>query len=442
MNCLKNLRRRRRILQGTAYLLGALLSGVLVFQVVAAQGSRKPLTEKEVLDLLTNEVAPPRVAQLARQFGIAFQITYATEEQLRAAGATDSLIETLRKLAPKPEPALSAPATPPAVASPVLVIQSLPGDAHVYIDDEPVGTTSSEGRLKMSTLRAGEHHVRVAHAGYQDFEQTVKLDAGKTSVVTANLNATTHVRKAANPLSSGSTGGGSLTGFFNGTFQNTTLGRLGKGRLAIRESEGSLSGCLRIMRPMFGSGPFQGFVVGTDVSFRIISPFGTIEGSGQRSAEGFSGTYTAQIPNAPSQRGRFQFLRDTSAPPPQPEDLENCSTASSQDLRNGASGGAGRTVSFYVNHDHGGINNFCTGIMTIGNGYIEYTTTQPGHSFTRPFSEIKEVKKNAFYLAILQAFHISPKHGHTMNFVVVNSKGLAEPSEPLILAVARAMARN
>jgi serine/threonine-protein kinase len=90
----------------------------------------------------------------------------------------------------------SKPAEPP-----VLMIEAIPGDAHVYIDDEPAGTTSPEGRLKIITLSPGAHRVRLAHRSFQDHEERVQLISGETTRVTTNLvaAATTPVQTPAEP---------------------------------------------------------------------------------------------------------------------------------------------------------------------------------------------------------------------------------------------------
>ena len=89
--------------------------------------------------------------------------------------------------------AASAVAKPPAPLKssgpPILLIEATPGDARVYIDDEPAGTTSHEGRLKIITLSPGAHRVRLAHRSFQDHEETVRLISGETARVATNLQA-------------------------------------------------------------------------------------------------------------------------------------------------------------------------------------------------------------------------------------------------------------
>jgi formylglycine-generating enzyme required for sulfatase activity len=96
---------RRRIAGLVALLVAVGLGAVNV----RAQAARPPYSKQAILELLNGEVAPQRVAVLARQRGIDFQITPQIESELRRAGATDALLATLREIAPKPP----APPKPP-----------------------------------------------------------------------------------------------------------------------------------------------------------------------------------------------------------------------------------------------------------------------------------------------------------------------------------------
>ncbi|MBZ5515968.1 MAG: trypsin-like peptidase domain-containing protein [Acidobacteriia bacterium] len=142
---------------------------------------RKPLSKLEVADLLRNAVPPRRVEELARQYGIAFELTPEVERDLAAAGADGPLIAALRELSPKPA---SKPAAP---AEAVLLIESSPGGVQVYLDDESFGTASEQGRLKIPRLKAGGHLLRLSLAGHQDFEQKITLEGGETARIFAKL---------------------------------------------------------------------------------------------------------------------------------------------------------------------------------------------------------------------------------------------------------------
>ncbi len=67
------------------------------------------------------------------------------------------------------------------------MIESSPGQSEVYVDDEPVGTTSQQGRLKLTRLAVGDHRVRISLSGYRDHEETVTLRAGEATTVAATL---------------------------------------------------------------------------------------------------------------------------------------------------------------------------------------------------------------------------------------------------------------
>jgi hypothetical protein len=55
------------------------------------------LTEANIVELLKNEVPKMRIAKLAEERGISFQLSADVEQRLRAAGADDTVIEALKK---------------------------------------------------------------------------------------------------------------------------------------------------------------------------------------------------------------------------------------------------------------------------------------------------------------------------------------------------------
>src|ERR1019366_1914290 len=79
----------------------------------SAQSPTKPLSKDDVVELLRGSVSSRRVAEIARQRGIDFQLTAETERELREAKARDKWRFTLRELAPTPA---AQTATQPALA--------------------------------------------------------------------------------------------------------------------------------------------------------------------------------------------------------------------------------------------------------------------------------------------------------------------------------------
>jgi formylglycine-generating enzyme required for sulfatase activity len=169
----------RRTFQRFIAPLLALLLGVGLSAVNGwAQAAQQPYSKKAIIGLLKGQVSLNRITVLARQRGVDFQITPEVESELRRAGATDSLVATLRELATAP----LKPAERPAEID----VQTSPG-AEVYLDDQFAGRASPQGRLRVPSLSPGDHTLRISLAGKPDFEQQVKVTAGQTSNVQAAL---------------------------------------------------------------------------------------------------------------------------------------------------------------------------------------------------------------------------------------------------------------
>jgi WD40 repeat protein len=93
-------RRPGRILLFAFVIVGSMvLSRSNIVPYAQAQGIQKPLSEDDVITLLKGAVMPKRVGELAKERGVAFLLTPETERKLRQAGASDSLVAALRKLA-------------------------------------------------------------------------------------------------------------------------------------------------------------------------------------------------------------------------------------------------------------------------------------------------------------------------------------------------------
>jgi hypothetical protein len=86
--------------------------------------STKAMTKTQVIELLKSGVSMTRVDELVRAYGIDFDVSPDVESELRGAGATEPLIETLREVRKKseppvtPAPAPTAERTRPAPAEP------------------------------------------------------------------------------------------------------------------------------------------------------------------------------------------------------------------------------------------------------------------------------------------------------------------------------------
>jgi PEGA domain-containing protein/PDZ domain-containing protein len=390
----------------SAAALACLLAlSLIVLSTVWAQTSRKPLSKQEVIELLTTDLPSSQVEAAARQFGISFQVTAAVEGELRDAGATDALMKTLKELAPKTEvkSEAEAAASPPAAAPPVLLIQSNPGGAQVFIDDEPLATTSPEGRLKLTRLAPGSHTVRLALAGYQDFEQQVSLADGQTASVQANFQPA----KPAEPAAAASSGAHGTLAF---VYRKAPEGQEGVLVLAV-----------------VPGGPAE--QIGLLPGYLVTS---------------IAGHELAALPDV---------ANALSGHPPgdQVEVIYNNGAAT---LKRRAVLAAPNTLAklphFRVVHDHGPPTpNYCEGEMLIVGKTILYEgrdATSPSgpssavHHFDIQTSHIVEVRKNSVYMSAQGAFHIRTKKGLNLNFILVGPAGKYLPPEPVLSAIAQSMA--
>src|SRR3990172_7961269 len=63
------------------------------------------------------------------------------------------------------------------------------GGAEFYIDDEFRGSTSGEGRIKVSDLAPGEHRLRLSKKDYEEWNRTLTLEAGENRTIEVHLPA-------------------------------------------------------------------------------------------------------------------------------------------------------------------------------------------------------------------------------------------------------------
>jgi hypothetical protein len=151
--------------------VSTILLALLLPFAADSQNPPEPLSKEQIIGLL-KDVPSHRVARIAREKGVAFDLTPDVETELRHARATEELLKTLRELAPR---------------APELEVESTPGNAQVYVDDRLTSSTSTDGRVIIPGLKPGEHKIRVSLQGYKDYEQSVTLEAGRTASVTATL---------------------------------------------------------------------------------------------------------------------------------------------------------------------------------------------------------------------------------------------------------------
>jgi len=110
-----------------------------------------------------------------------FNGTYANVRRLGAEAQLQSAGQTMQ-----PTAATGATAQTRRDLRGILSITSDPGDVQVYVNDEPRGMTSAEGR-EVLRMPPGTYRLRLSLPGYKDFEQQVTLVSAKEQDVTAKM---------------------------------------------------------------------------------------------------------------------------------------------------------------------------------------------------------------------------------------------------------------
>ena len=146
----------------------------------AAAQTGKPLNERDVIELLEGGVPSARVAEIVNERGIAFDFTAESEQRIRNAGGADDVVSALRRAARR-----RAESEQPRTGG--LRFQTTPGEAQVYLNDEPKGITSPEGDIRLPGLKPGTYSVWVSVLGYQSWEKTVTVAAGEVQTVYVTL---------------------------------------------------------------------------------------------------------------------------------------------------------------------------------------------------------------------------------------------------------------
>ncbi len=409
-----------------------------------AQKSGKAMTKTDLIGLLEGGVPAEKLREAAQKYGIAFEMNAPTETELRDAGAEDDLIQLLRRLAPKPAVIPTPRATGPAV----LMVEVTPGGAQVYVDDEPQGSTSQAGRLRLSQLSPGAHTVRVSLAGHRDFEQSVDLVAGETARVSGALEAA-QAPAVVNPLAGGGTrptpaqeppptapgpgaSGGEPGALGVQVANQTPPGSRGAYINEVSPGSPAEKAGLRSGHSIVSLNGRQ--VNSSDELLQLILTYR----AGQVIQIGYMDNGTYRTTSAQLVRRAAPSASATDPAPAQPNPLPVRPGYTPQTTLP-----VMPTARYTISHDHGQTGQtYCVGVLSVGGGRVIFQGNNSAHIFDFALSEIKEAKKNSVYLANYGAFHIRLKSGPNYNFVVLNSAGQYQPPDELLRTIGMALGWN
>jgi S1-C subfamily serine protease len=118
----------------------------------------------------------------------------------------------------------------------------------------------------------------------------------------------------------------SLTGEFGGTVHNQTVDISAEFGIIVSDEQGLLTGCMGVQQPLFGSGPLEGVILDSDVTFTVTSAIGKITFRGKRKNGSIHGTYTVVHPDGTEQQGAFTLQRTSLKGPAEGFDPTRCPT--------------------------------------------------------------------------------------------------------------------
>ena len=117
-----------------------------------------------------------------------------------------------------------------------------------------------------------------------------------------------------------------LRGQFAGTVYNKSASLSAEFAVIVRDDDGSLSGCMLVAQPLFGSGPLAGAINDSDVWFSVSSAIGTISFSGKRTGESISGEYIVSRNDGRAEEGTFALNKFKGKALPRNFDPASCPT--------------------------------------------------------------------------------------------------------------------
>jgi len=130
-----------------------------------------------VSDVKRGRIAERRVLQKIQKGGLQFTITEEQVQKLQAAGASDHILEVVRRLVPPPPP------PPPPKRDGALSVVCQPVDCTISVDGATAGKTSA-GKSPLLPVPEGTHSVTAAVQGYETEQPERSTAVGPGATVT------------------------------------------------------------------------------------------------------------------------------------------------------------------------------------------------------------------------------------------------------------------
>ncbi|MEO6333911.1 MAG: bifunctional serine/threonine-protein kinase/formylglycine-generating enzyme family protein, partial [Pyrinomonadaceae bacterium] len=165
--------------------------GVMLYQMLAGD---VPFKGSSIPAIMKRHISDPAPRFIELGITIAPEIEAAVihtlqKEKEERTSSVEVLVDELKE-AVYPHLIGIRTASPGRSSLPIstLTVQTRPPQSRVYVDNVAVGESRDDGWLLLEGVQSGNHHLRVSHAGFQDWFGDVICD-GKPTKVVAELRA-------------------------------------------------------------------------------------------------------------------------------------------------------------------------------------------------------------------------------------------------------------
>lgn len=167
--------------------------GVMLYQMLAGDVPFKGSSIPAIMKKHLSDAPPPFSSfklQIAPQIEMAVRHTLVKDPNKRTA-TVEMLVEELRNalgITSQNTGALGAITSSSLLPVSKVSILTNPPQSDIFVDDVAVGRSQADGWLLLEGLRSGNHHIRISHEGFQNWEDELDCD-GESKQVVAELKA-------------------------------------------------------------------------------------------------------------------------------------------------------------------------------------------------------------------------------------------------------------
>lgn len=160
--------------------------GVMLYQMIAGdvpfKGNSIPAIMKKHLD----QPPPPFSdfnVQMDSLIELAIFHTLEKDPEKRTPSVEQMIAELKQAVEASQDTLPDFPVRPPALPVSNLRILTKPAQSKVFVDNTSVGESRDDGWLLLEGVQSGNHHLRVRHEGFEDWEKSLTCDGTPVEVV-------------------------------------------------------------------------------------------------------------------------------------------------------------------------------------------------------------------------------------------------------------------